>query len=230
MKKKIVIVKHVANEGPGSIGDFFRTTAWDLHTIELYNGDPLKISLDEVAAVVVMGGPMNVYEEDKYPFLKEENSFIKKIVEREIPYLGICLGSQLLAKACGAAVIKAPVKEVGWFNVSLTMEAAHDPFFQGIEGPLEVFQWHEDTFTVPDGGVLLATAETCKNQAFRYGRKAYGLQFHVEVTTDMIWSWVKGDESLPNPVELLMGAYQRKDILARQTAKLGDNFSALFKA
>ncbi len=230
MKKKILIIKHVENEGPGSIGDFFRNTAWELRTVELFRGDSLPADLDEVAAVVVMGGPMNVYEEDKYPFLKEENAFIKTVVGKEIPYLGICLGSQLLAKACGAAVIKAPQKEIGWFNVALTLEAAHDPLLQEIDGPLEVFQWHEDTFVIPEGGVLLATAETCKNQAFRYGQNAYGLQFHIEITTDMIWSWVKADESLPNSVELLMGAYQRKDLLATQIKKLCDNFSILLKA
>ncbi|MDD5492945.1 MAG: type 1 glutamine amidotransferase [bacterium] len=228
--KKIVVVKHVENEGPGSIGDFFRNSAWELRTIELFKGEPLPDDLSKVAAVVVMGGPMNVYEEDKHLFLKEENIFIKKVVEQEIPYLGICLGSQLLAKACGAAIIKAPQKEVGWYNVALTLEAAHDPFLQGINGPLDVFQWHEDTFTIPEGGVLLATAETCRNQAFRCGKNAYGLQFHVEVTTDMIWSWVKADESLPNAVELLMGAYKRKEIMEQQAKKLGTNFSALLKA
>ncbi|MDD5259681.1 MAG: type 1 glutamine amidotransferase [bacterium] len=230
MKKKILVVKHVENEGPGSIGDFFRNSAWELHTIDLFRGERLDLGLEQVAAVVVMGGPMNVYEEDKYPFLKEENVFIKKVVEQEIPYLGICLGSQLLAKACGAAVIKAPEKEVGWFNVSLTLEAAHDPLLQGVDGPLEVFQWHEDTFTIPDGGVLLATAETCRNQAFRCGKNAYGLQFHVEVSTDMIWSWVKADESLPDPVELLMGAYKRKEIMEQQAKKLYTNLSTLLKA
>lgn len=228
--KKIVIVKHVENEGPGSIGDFFRNSAWELQTIELFKGALLPDDLSEVAAVVVMGGPMNVYEEDKHLFLKEENVFIKKVVEQEIPYLGICLGSQLLAKACGAAVIKAPQKEVGWYNVALTMEAAHDQLLRGISGPLDVFQWHEDTFTIPEGGVLLATAETCRNQAFRCGKNAYGLQFHVEVTTDMIWSWVKADESLPNAVELLMGAYQRKDSLNTQARQLYVNFSSLMKA
>jgi GMP synthase (glutamine-hydrolysing) len=230
MKKKILVIKHIENEGPGSIGDFFRNTAWELRTVEVFRGDPLNVTLDQVAAVVVMGSPMNVYEENKYPFLKEENAFIKQVVEQEIPYLGICLGSQLLAKACGAAVIKAPQKEIGWFNVALTLEAAHDPFLRGIDRSLEVFQWHEDTFTIPDGGVLLATAETCKNQAFRYGRNAYGLQFHVEITTDMIWSWVKGDESLPNSVEILMAAYKKKDFLEEQAKKLCNNFAALLKS
>ncbi len=176
-----------------------------------------------------MGGAMNVYEEDNYPFLKAENIFIKKVLEKEIPYIGICLGSQLLAKACGAAVMKAPVKEIGWFDVALTLEAAHDPLFQGLAGPLEVFQWHEDTFTIPDGGVLLATSAACKNQAFRYGKNAYGLQFHVEITPDMIWSWVKADESLPNSVEILMAAYKKKDLLEEQAKKLCNNFAALLK-
>ncbi len=229
MKNKIVVVKHAENEGSGSIGDFFRHTTWELQTVELYKGRSLSAAMDDIAAVVTMGGPMNVYEEEKYPFLKAENIFIKQVLEKEIPYLGICLGSQLLAKACGAAVLKAPQKEIGWFDVTLTLEAAHDPLFQGLAGSLEVFQWHEDTFIVPDGGMLLATSEVCKNQAFRYGKNAYGLQFHFEVTPDLIWSWVKADESLPDSVELLMTAYKKKDLLEQQAKELCANFLNLLK-
>ena len=101
---------------------------------------------------------MNVYEEDKYPFLKKEDQFIKKVLKEEIPYLGICLGSQLLAKACGAKVVKSPVKEVGWFKIYLKNEAKQDPIFKGLNNAIDVYHWHEDMWELPEGATLLATA------------------------------------------------------------------------
>ena len=230
MKKNIVVVKHVETEGPGSIADYFRNTAFDLKTGELSQGESLPSDLSAVAAVIVMGGPMNVYEEEKYPFLKKENDFIGEVVKREIPYLGICLGSQLLAKACGGKVEKAPQKEIGWSVVELTEAAKDDQLFRVFTDKLDVFQWHEDTFTIPDTGVLLAGSEVCPNQAFRYGRNAYGLQFHIEVTPEVIWNWVKADESLVNPIGMLMDSYKKKDLYEQQAHIIYNNFKALLPA
>jgi GMP synthase-like glutamine amidotransferase len=145
--------------------------------------------LSEIEGVVSLGGPMNVYEEKEFPFLKEEDIFIKEAVKKEIPFLGICLGSQLIAKACGARVRKSPVKEVGWFKVALEPTVEDDPLFEGLAGSLEVFQWHEDTFDIPSGGVLLAKGGDCPHQAFRIGRSVYGIQFHIEVTERIIADW-----------------------------------------
>jgi GMP synthase (glutamine-hydrolysing) len=136
-----------------------------------------------------LGGPMNVYEEDKFPFLKAENSFLKEIVAKEIPFLGICLGGQLLAKACGAQVSKSSEKEVGWGTVKLTSAAKQDELFRNLPHKLPVYQWHEDTFALPEGAVHLASSEGCPHQAFRIGNDAYGLQFHSEVTSDMEREW-----------------------------------------
>jgi GMP synthase (glutamine-hydrolysing) len=192
MGKKALILKHVENEGPGFIGGLFTTAEWQTRIIELGKGEELPLNLDEISCVVVMGGPMNVYEEEAYPFLKAEDAFLKDVIGKGIPLLGICLGAQLLAKACGARIMKAPEREVGWRKVELTEWGRHDRLFLGIADPT-VFQWHEDTFDLPGGAVLLATGEACRNQAFRVGPCAYGLQFHIEASSDMVLDWIKGE-------------------------------------
>jgi len=133
---------------------------------------------------------MNVYEEDRFPFLREEDLFIKESIQRGKRVLGICLGAQLIAKALGAKVFKAPEKEIGWYDVSLTEEGSRDPWFASFPKVFRVFQWHEDTFEIPKRAKLLATSTAVPNQAFRYGENAYGLQFHLEVTPEMIRDWV----------------------------------------
>jgi len=150
--------------------------------------------LDKFTHIVFLGGPMNVYEEDRYPFLIEEDLFIKEAIQRGKSILGICLGAQLIAKALGAKVFKAPVREIGWYDVSLTRIGSIDPFFSHLPKTFSVFQWHEDTFEIPHGAVLIATSSPVPHQAFRYGDNAYGLQFHLEVNQDIIRQWVESYE------------------------------------
>ncbi|MDE2221758.1 MAG: type 1 glutamine amidotransferase [Candidatus Omnitrophica bacterium] len=185
----ILIIKHIDIEGPGTLGDFFKSQGQEFQIVELGAGDPLPADPHAYKAVVVLGGPMNVDEEDKYPFLKPENEFIRKVLEAEIPFLGICLGSQLLAKAAGAKVIQSPVKEIGWYHIRLTPEGQRDPLFKGFNAQDPVYHWHGDMFQIPDRGQLLATAQGCPHQALKVGPNAYGLQFHVEVTDRSIKEW-----------------------------------------
>lgn len=187
----ILFIKHIDVEGPGTIETYFDRNGYQSKTVDLSRGDKLPDDLSAIEAVVGLGGPMNVYEEEKNPFLKEENKFIKRILKEEIPYLGICLGSQLLAKACEAKVVRSPVKEVGWYKVALKEEGARDPFFQGIADFFDVYHWHEDMFEIPKGAAFLATGSGCPNQAFKVGRYAYGVQFHVEITDRIIEDWCK---------------------------------------
>ncbi len=156
--------------------------------VELCDGAKLP-ALNEVERLVVMGGPMNVYEEEGYPFLKNETEFIARALECRIPTLGICLGAQLIAKALGAKVYKAAVKETGWGDIQLNKEALRDPIFSEMNFPVtRVLQWHEDTFDLPKGSVLLASSLQVPNQAFRVNN-SYGLQFHIEVDREMLCDW-----------------------------------------
>ncbi len=196
MDEKVCVVKHVEDEGPGMLGDYFTRLGWEVDILEVFKGDPLPESLDSIAGVVILGGPMNVYEEEAYPFLRLEEQFIKRLLAEEVPFLGVCLGGQLLAKASGAPVTKAPREEKGWFEVELTPAGLHDSFFRGMAQLFPVFQWHEDTFAVPEGGALLATGKSCRNQAIRVGSVAYGLQFHLEMTPEMVKSWTEAESTV----------------------------------
>lgn len=185
----ILIVKHIDIEGPGTFGDFLLQKNIPFKIIDLGAGEQLPHNFNDIKAVVVLGGPMNVDEEHIHPFLKAENVFIKEVLKKEIPFLGICLGSQLLAKAAGARVVKSPVKEIGWYHVKLTSEGKKDPLFQGFNEQEPIYHWHGDMFEIPGNGTLLATASGCPHQALKVGRNAYGLQFHVEVTDKSIKEW-----------------------------------------
>jgi GMP synthase (glutamine-hydrolysing) len=188
--KEVWILKHVANEGAGTIHDFLIDRKVPVRFIELYRGESIPDDLSRVRAVCVMGGPMNVDAESEHPFLAAEKKFIRTLMSGNIPVLGVCLGSQLIAAALGKKVYKASTPEIGWSDVSLTSAAADDPVFSALpQRSLSVLQWHEDTFDLPDGAVLLARGSEVPHQAFRAGRSVYGFQFHVEVTGSMLMDW-----------------------------------------
>jgi GMP synthase (glutamine-hydrolysing) len=185
---KTLIIIHVESEGPGTLGHYLETISAGVQTVRLYAGERLPEAAEAFDVIISMGGPMNVYEEEHYPFLREETAFLRQAIMAGVPTLGICLGAQLIAKACGAAVKKAPVREVGFDSVELTAAGREDALFQGLPESLPVFQWHEDTFDLPEGSSLLAASPRCPHQAFRY-RNAFGLQFHIEVTRNLLWQW-----------------------------------------
>ena len=186
----VLIIKHVDIEGPGLIEHCLKQREISHQTLCLGTDDLLP-KPDRFTHIVLLGGPMNVYEEDRYPFLRGEDLFIKEAIQRGKHILGICLGAQLIAKALGARVTKSPSKEIGWYEVSLTEEGSRDPLFSFFPKTFSVFQWHEDTFEVPKGGRLLVTSPSIPHQAFRYGENVYGLQFHLEVTRAMIREWME---------------------------------------
>lgn len=212
----VLFIKHIPIEGPGRLEEYFRKRELTSTTIDLSRKDALPSDFHDIQAVITLGGPMNVYEDIKYPFLKEEDDFLRKIIRENIPLLGICLGSQLIAKAAGAVVKKAKQKELGWSAVQLTADGKVDPLFAGIKEDLEVFQWHEDTFGIPIGATLLGSSMDCPHQVFRLGSCVYGLQFHLEVTKDMIRDWIKeyfdaADASLKKKAEEMLSGYRKNE-------------------
>ncbi len=188
---RALVLQHVAVEGPGALGSYLEARGWKLETAALYEGARLPEDAHGYQAVIVMGGPMGVYDEAEYPFLRDEHQFLTRVLAQGVPLLGICLGSQLLAKALGARVYRNPQKEIGWYTVDLTPAGTTDPLFVGLTSPVPVFQWHGDAFDIPAGATPLASSALCANQAFRYGDRVYGLLFHLELTPAIIHSWLK---------------------------------------
>jgi GMP synthase (glutamine-hydrolysing) len=222
---KVAVIMHDRSEGPGTIGEYLGAKGIEVSLVRLYAGEHLPHGVEGLDGVVSLGGPMNVYEEARYLFLREETVFLTRAISQHVPILGICLGAQMIARACGASVDKASVKELGWDEVTLTARGKQDALFASLPGTLTVFQWHEDTFAVPDGGHLLASSPKCSNQAFRYG-SAYGLQFHPEVTPPMLAEWfgsgVEGKEMLGR-LEIVESEY------VKQALRLYANFVQIMK-
>lgn len=186
-----VVLQHVPHETLGRLAICLDQAGVAQRVVPLYMKlmHEMYWEWDQVAGLVVLGGPMNVDEISQYPFLERELTWIRAAVVRDLPVLGICLGAQLLAKSLDARVFPNPVKEIGWYDLELTLPA-NNSLFGGLTGRHKVFQWHGDTYELPAGAVQLARSEQCEQQAFRYGTRAYGLQFHVEVTAEMVEDWL----------------------------------------
>jgi GMP synthase (glutamine-hydrolysing) len=205
MKKRSLMFKHNPSEGGGVFETILREQGWKLETLPLYAGKELPDSIDPYDLILIMGGPMSANDEARHPFLKKELPFIRQVMKLGKPVLGICLGAQLMAKALGARVYPGPHKEIGWYFLNQTPSAKSDPLFTLLDPCFLVFQWHGETFDLPNGGICLAGNEAYPQQAFRFGDWAYGLQFHFEVTETMIKTWLSqwADEikkARPQPV------------------------------
>ncbi len=186
MTRKILSIQNISCETLGTLEDFLESDGYVLHKI-LAPEDPIPQSAIEFSAIILLGGPMSVYE--GIPYLTKEQFLIRDAYRRNIPVLGVCLGSQLIAGALGGTVFRGAKKEIGWYDVKVT-DKGLDNLFKGLEKKeLGVFQWHGDTYTLPQNAVVLAYSDLYP-QAFKIG-SAYGLQFHLEVTTDMIKAWTE---------------------------------------
>ncbi len=184
----VVVLQHIACEPPGEYEAVLLERGARLHRVELDEGDPLP-SFDRFDAIVAMGGPMSVNDDADLPWLTAEKRAIGDAVRAGMPYFGACLGVQLLAASLGARVYSGPDPEVGVLPVTLTDEGAADPLFAGLPRSFPTLQWHGDTFDLPEGATLLASSPAYPHQAFRVGRGAYGVQFHVEVLPEMAREW-----------------------------------------
>jgi GMP synthase-like glutamine amidotransferase len=202
-----VVAQHGPHDGPGLLGEAFARAEVDTRVVRLDRGEPLPAP-EDLGAVAVLGGEMGVYDTEQFPWLETERRWLARVVAADVPVLGVCLGSQQLAAALGALVTTGPAPEIGVGDVTLTPEGRADPVL-GPEGDrLAVIHWHQDAFDIPAGAVQLATGARYPNQAFRYGRLVYGLQFHIEVDGVMADAWapdlppgVRLDGDARGPVE-----------------------------
>ena len=187
---RFLVFQHVAIEHPGIFRAFWRDAGIEWDSVELDVGEPIP-DLGDYHALVVMGGPMDVWQHAEHPWLLPEKAAIRRFVtELQRPYLGICLGHQLLASALGGEVGLGPAPEVGLGTVTLSAAGLADPLFAGFQNPVETFQWHSCAVQqLPPDAVVLAGNDACAVQAMRVGRHAYGVQYHVEITADTVPEW-----------------------------------------
>jgi GMP synthase (glutamine-hydrolysing) len=179
-------LQHTPSEALGTIEHALADRGIGVNYIETHLGKPVPGEMGEKAGLIVMGGPMGVYEQAPYPFLRDEMRLIGSALAMGKPVLGVCLGSQLLAAALGAEVKKGAAKELGWHQVTLTNAAATDALFAGVGPVFWPFHWHGDVFSLPKQSVSLASSRQTPCQAFRHGSSAYGILFHLEVTRNQI--------------------------------------------
>lgn len=178
---RIHYLQHVPFEGLASIQSWSDIAGHTVSHTKLYDKNPFP-KIDDFDFLIVMGGPMGVYETDQYGWLKEEKIFIEQALRHNKKVLGICLGAQLIADVLGARVYKNKEKEIGWMDISFTESAKTHKAFQKFPSSLNVFHWHGDTFDLPSGALHIAKSDACFNQAFTYKDNVVALQFHMEVT------------------------------------------------
>ena len=182
----VLLVQNTRIEGSGYLGDLLKIDGYDITSV---NAKHEKLPDKDFSLVVILGAPESA--NDDLPYLQAEQQLIKKSVENNTPVLGICLGSQLIAKTFGAKVYPGPRKEIGFYNDLKVFDDSL--FFSGFQNPFTVFHWHGDTFDLPEGAKRLASSEHYQNQAFQY-KSAVGLQFHLEVNEEMVNLWLDNTE------------------------------------
>ncbi len=204
--RPIVIVQHEADTGPGRFESYIQHQQLAHQTIRVFAGDPIPASAEAYAGICSLGGSMSA--NDDLPWIEPELALMRDADKRGVPIIGHCLGGQLLAKAFGASVTRAAMKEIGWGTVAVEDPAlAHE--WIGSEPSFELFQWHEDSFGIPADGRRFLTSQFCANQAFVIERKPHahlGMQFHIEMTPQLVTCWT----SDPNGVREIDEAFRRQ--------------------
>ena len=210
----VLILKNVPSEGPGTIEDFLaghniRYSIIDLASEEI----PGTVDFD---ALVILGGPMSANDADKIPYIKKEIELVRDFSGKGKKVLGICLGAQIMARAFGARVYPGTGKEIGWYDIELDDRGGPDrlmgrlaqhPQTKEYLNNIKVFQWHGETFDIPEGAVCVAKSQLYPNQAFRYGENVYAFQFHIEVSKQMIFDWLKNESIDMKKIEQETEAY-----------------------
>ncbi len=227
-KKTALILRHISIEGPGSFIRFFTDNDFECTFVNCPRANYLN-DLDVISpdVMIILGGPIGVYDAPEYPFLYQEIELIKQRIETKKPLLGVCLGAQLIAKALGANVYKGTKgKELGWNPITVTEAGKSHPVKHLDKEHTSMFQWHGDTFDLPDGATLLASNENYENQIYSYGRNVLGLQCHAEVTVSLLQEWfvmlvndLRASDKLPDVIEMRKITAKLGPVLEAQTQK-----------
>jgi GMP synthase-like glutamine amidotransferase len=186
---RILVVENWPNATLGLLAGPLVDSGADIHLLQTHRGDAVPGSADGFDALVLLGGAQDALDDAGYPYLAEEVRLVRAFAQEDRAVLGICLGAQLVARACGAENVLGRPIEFGWQPVHLTQAGQADPVLSAMEGSAPLFHWHVDTFTLPPGAVHLAASDMTPVQAFRVGRAVYGIQFHFEVDTGMVTRW-----------------------------------------
>ena len=223
------IIQNDPEVPPGTIADYLEANGIFYSIHHPYLAEPLP-DLRDVSGLIVLGGAMGANDDARHPFLRELKLFIRELVRRGIPYLGVCLGGQLLAAALGAPVVSGRWEELGTMGVRLNGDGAADRLFTGVEEEFVTFQWHHDSFDLPDGAVLLAVSAGCPHQAFRIGDCAWGTQFHPEVNERIIADWCAWDpQTARRAGELVTGFSAAGDRYLAVSRLLLGNFISVWR-
>ena len=228
--KKLLVLQHVAHEILGTLNPLLKRAGFRIRYVNFARHPDARPTLDGYDGLIVLGGPMSVNDSNRLPHLVTELKLIEEALRRELPILGICLGAQLIAKTLGASVYPTREKEIGWYDVSPTTEAARDPLLTTLQKTEKIFQWHGETFDMPNSTRHLAFSSLCANQAFRYGTKVYGFQFHMEVDAPMIHRWLKVPEN-QKEISALRGDHHIEEIYGetpRHMPRLGEISERVF--
>jgi GMP synthase-like glutamine amidotransferase len=222
-KLNIHYFQHVSFENPGTILEWALSRGHNISASRFYE-TPLIPDISDVDWLIIMGGPMNIYQEAQYPWLAEEKKIIRLAIDSGKKVIGICLGSQLIADALGARVYKNEEKEIGWFDIEFSYSALSSPVLSGVDQKIKVFHWHGDTFELPVDSTHLASSDGCRNQGFIYKDRVFAFQFHIETTENLLINMIKNGRA-----DLTKGKYvQSEDEILSYKEMFDSNKNVLF--
>lgn len=225
----VLILKNIAAEGPATIAEYLCEKGIPYRVVELET--EAAPDTEQYDTLVMMGGPMSVNDDISY--IRREEELVREFIAKDKRVFGVCLGAQIMAKAFGAAVYVGPQKEIGWYDIELTSEGEDDPLMRllaagsstdSISRKIKVFQWHGETFDIPAGAERIASSGLYPNQAFRFNGKAYAFQFHIEVTKDLIYEWLKNE-----PVDMDKIREQTEELYDAYLLRAKNFYRAFFK-
>jgi GMP synthase (glutamine-hydrolysing) len=212
-----LVLQHVRREGSGAIGACLRARGIEERIVRMDLGEAVPREVDDARGLLVMGGPMGVYDADRYPHLRDEMRLIERAVARGVPVLGVCLGSQLVAAALGARVERAAKREIGWLEVRLRDAAQGDALWKGSPYSFIPLHWHGDVFELPRGAESLASSLATEHQAFRFGESVWGVLFHIEMDRSQVEAM-----TVEFREDLDAAGLRREDVMGPADARLAD--------